>query len=84
MTVCARTVLQPDGSLLLALDPSVADLGACAYVVQSGADFANTFASLSAEDGGLISAGIVSVWMAAFGIKAVITVINGSTKNETA
>lgn len=63
--------------------PGVTDFSTCAFVVQSGADYGNNFMSLSAEDGGLISAGIVSVWMAAFGIKTVIAVIKGSSTNET-
>lgn len=76
-------VAQLDGSFFLKLDPSVTDVTTCTYVVQSGADVANSILNMSAEDGGLISAGLVSCWMAAWGIKAILAVINGSSGNET-
>lgn len=82
MTTCAIAVQQPDGSYFLKLDPSITDVSTCSYVVQSGADIANSLFNLSAEDGGLISAGLVSVWMAAWGIRAIVSVIRGS-ENET-
>ncbi|NMM27829.1 MAG: hypothetical protein HHJ12_11225 [Glaciimonas sp.] len=82
MATCAIAVLQPDGSYFLKIDPSVSDVTACTYVVQSGADVANSILSMSAEDGSLISVGLVSVWAAAWGMKAVINVVKGSS-NET-
>lgn len=79
MPICAVTVLQPDGSLLLALDPAVSDVSTCAYVVQSGAEVGGSILSLSIEDGGLISAGIVSCWALAWGIKSIINIVKGSS-----
>ena len=37
MAVCARAIQQPDGTLLLALDPTAQDLSTCPYVVEDGA-----------------------------------------------
>lgn len=83
MSTCAVAVQQTDGSYFLKLDPSITDVSTCTYVVQSGADIGNSLFSMSAEDGGLISVGIISCWSVAFGIKAVISVIKGSGSNET-
>jgi hypothetical protein len=82
MPVCARAVQQADGSLALVLDPSATDLTACAYVVQTGAELGNSLVSFSASDGALLSSGVISCWLAAYGIRSVIEVIKGPT-NET-
>jgi hypothetical protein len=79
MPVCARTIQQQDGSLLLALDPLATDFTACAYVVESGTEFGNSFFRMSAEDGAVFSAGLISCWMLAFGVRSVISIIRGST-----
>ncbi|MGZ8287956.1 MAG: hypothetical protein ACXWU7_02085, partial [Telluria sp.] len=79
MSVCARALLQPDGSYLLALDPTATDLTACTYVVQSGEDLSNSFTMMTAEDGGYFSAGLVTCWMTAYGIKAIIKILKGSS-----
>jgi hypothetical protein len=81
---CAIAEQQLDGSYLLKLAPAVTDVTTCSYVVQSGADIANSLFTMSAEDGGLISAGIVSVWSAAWGIKAILQIVKGSSENEKA
>jgi hypothetical protein len=78
MPVCARGVQQPDGSVLLALDPLATDFTACTYVVESGADLSNSFLLMTAQDGALFSSGIISVWAAAFWIRSIISVIKGS------
>lgn len=82
MPVCARAVQQSDGSLALVLDPAATDLTACPYVVETGAELGNTLLSLSPGDGALLASGVVSCWLAAYGIRSVINVIRGST-NET-
>lgn len=82
MPACARAVQQADGSLALVLDPSATDLSTCAYVVQTGAELGNSLVSFSASDGALLSSGVISCWVAAYGIRSVIEVIKGST-NET-
>lgn len=82
MPACARAVQQADGSLALVLDPSATDLSTCPYVVQTGAELGNSLVSFSASDGALLSSGVISCWLAAYGIRSVIEVIRGST-NET-
>lgn len=80
MAICARGVQQADGTVTLVLDPTAPDLSTCPYVVMSGAELANSLFSLSASDGGLLSTGIVSVWIAAYFIRSIINVIKGSTE----
>ena len=82
MPACARAVQQADGSFALVLDPSASDLSTCAYVVQTGAELGNSLVSFSASDGALLSSGVISCWLAAYGIRSLIEVIRGST-NET-
>lgn len=84
MATCAIAVLQADGSYLLAIDPSVTNISTCTYVVESGADIANSILNMSAEDGGLISGGLITVWVAAWGVRQIIAIFNqGSSSNET-
>lgn len=80
MPICARGVTQPDGTIGLVLDPTAPDLSKCPYVVQSGAEVANSLFSLSAEDGSLISVAIVSTWAVAWMAKALIKVVKGSSE----
>lgn len=75
MAMCARAVQLADGSLVLALDPTAPDLSACPYVVSSGAELANSLFSLTAVEGSYISAMIVSVWAAAWGVRSLIEVV---------
>lgn len=75
MAACARAVQQADGALVLVLDPAAPDLSTCPYVVSSGAELANSLFSLTAEDGAYVSMLIVSVWSAAWAIRAVINVV---------
>lgn len=88
MPVCLSTVQLPSttgqdgvvvpGQSLLALDPGQTNLSTCSYVVISGQEAGNGLLAMSAEDGALVSAGIVSCWAAAFAIKSIIRVIKGS------
>lgn len=75
MAACARAVQQPDGTLVLVLDPAAPDLSTCPYVVQSGAELANSLFNLTAADGSYISMLIVSVWVAAYCVRSVINVV---------
>lgn len=75
MAACARAVQQPDGTLVLVLDPAAPDLSTCPYVVQSGAELANSLFNLTAADGSYISMLIVSVWGAAYFARSVINVV---------
>lgn len=82
MPVCARAIQQPDGSAALVLDTTATDLSACAYVVQTGAELGNSLVSFTAQEGALLSSGVIAVWLAAYFIRGVIDVVQGST-NET-
>jgi hypothetical protein len=82
MAACARAVQQPNGSFLLELDPAATDLTACQYVVQSGAELGNNLLTMSVEDGAIASGLIIGCWVTAFGVKSVINVFRGSTKDE--
>lgn len=71
----------PDGEVFsLVLDLQTTDLSTCAYVVSTGAEVQASPFLLTVEDGGLISAALVSVWAAAFGIRAIIQIVKGSSE----
>lgn len=80
MAICAKGVQQADGSIVLQLDPTAPDLSACPYVVQSGAELANSLFSLTAEDGAHMSGAIVGVWACALVIRSIIQIIKGSSE----
>lgn len=80
MASCARGVQQPDGSIVLVLDPTAPDLSTCPYVVQSGAELSNSLFSLTAEDGAYVSASIIGCWVAAYLIRSVINVVRKGTE----
>jgi hypothetical protein len=72
MSVCARAIQQPDGTLLLALDPTVTDTSTCAYVVDTGASNAwRELGDMSIENAELIGACVGAVWAVAWGFKAI-------------
>lgn len=72
MPVCARAVQQPDGTLLLALDPTAPDLSACPYVVEDGASNAwRELGNMSIQDAELIGASVAVVWAIAWGFRAI-------------
>ncbi len=80
MPACAKAVQQPDGSLVLVLDPLATNLTSCTYVVESGAELANSLLNLTAQDGGLYAGGIISCWCVAYGIRSIISIIRSSEK----
>lgn len=80
MAACVRAIQQPDGSMALALDPAATDLTACAYVVESGAELSNSFLQMSAADGATYGAEVVTVWFAAFAVRAIIEVLKGNSE----
>lgn len=82
MPTCARAIQQADGSLALVLDPSATDVTACSYVVQTGPEVASSLVALSVEDGVQISTMIVATWAAAYGIRAVINVVQNSGASD--
>lgn len=78
MAVCARAIIQQDGSALMALDQTAQDLTTCQYVVESGAELGNSMLSMTATDGAIYSGEIVACWVAAFSIRAIAQIIKGS------
>lgn len=83
MGVCAKTVRQDDGTLLLALDPSVTDTSTCAYVVETGASNAwSELGNMSIQNAELIGAYVGVVWALAFGFKAIRKSISVNEEKE--
>lgn len=62
------------------IDTNASNVSTCAYVVQSGAEVANSPFALSAEEGAYLSAMVIGCWITAYVIRAVINVIKGSTE----
>lgn len=75
MASCAKSVVV-DGNQFLALDPSQTNLATCSFVVQSGPEA--SLLTLSAEDGAIFSGGLISCWLAAWGIRQIISILRGS------
>jgi hypothetical protein len=72
MSVCAKAIQQQDGSLLLALDPTITDTSTCAYVVDTGASNAwRELGNMSIGDAQVIAAYVGGVWAIAWGLKAI-------------
>lgn len=82
MAACVKAIQQPDGRLSLELDPTATDVTACQYVVMQGSEVGNSLLSMTAEDGAVASGLIVSCWIAAYGVRSVIAVFRGSSKDE--
>lgn len=78
MPACLKSQQLADGSLVLAIDPLATDLTACAYVVESGAELANSLVNLTAEDGGLYASYVIAVWIVAYGIRSIINIVRSS------
>lgn len=67
MSICARAVQQPDGSLLLALDPTNPNLATCPYVVETSSMSAWTeLGNLSIENAQEISVAVGVLWAVAW------------------
>lgn len=78
MAMCVKASPNPDGTLFFTPAPEVQDLSTCQYVLQSGAELANSLFSLTASDGALVSVAIISCWVTAYAIRSIIEVIKGS------
>ena len=77
MAVCARAIAQPDGTLLLALDPTVQDLSTCAYVVQDGATSAwQELGNLSIGNAHVIGLSVGLLWAGAYTIRLLARAID--------
>lgn len=79
MPVCLKTVVLADGNTVLALDPAATNLTACTYVAETGAELGNSLFNLTAQDGGIWAGGVISVWIAAYGIRSIISIVRSST-----
>lgn len=76
MTVCARAIQQPDGTLLLALDPTNTNLSTCAYVVEDGSSTAwRELGNLSLNDAQTIGFCVGLLWVGAWAFKTIGRVI---------
>lgn len=79
MPVCAIGKQQPDGTVVLVLDPLATNFASCTYVVETGSELSNSLLNMTAQDGAIYSGGIISVWLAAYFLQSIIQVIKGST-----
>ena len=83
MGVCAKAVQQPDGTLLLALDPAVTDTSTCAYVVETGASNVWTeLGNMSMQNAQEISAYVGFLWAIAWGLRAIRDAISLNEGNR--
>lgn len=84
MPICAKAVQQPDGTLLLALDPLVTDFSTCPYVVESGG--ANAWRELGnlTVDGAQQIGSAVGLFLAiAWGFKTLGRVVSSNPESES-
>lgn len=72
MAVCVQ--VQGTG-VLAVVSPQPADMSACAYVVQSAADYFNNPLLLSAQDGAAVGSAILLVWAGAYVVRAVLAAL---------
>lgn len=72
MPVCARAIQQPDGTLLLALDPTNQNLSTCQYLVEDGASNAwRELGNLSLQNAQEISVAVGLLWAMAWGFRTI-------------
>ena len=86
MAICAKAVQQPDGSYLLGLDPSITDFSTCAYVVETGGEWAiGSLLDLTPAQGTEIATYVIGVWALAWGFKQVARFFDGeeNVQNES-
>lgn len=78
MAICVQV---NSDNTLSAVSPQPADLGTCAYVVTTSAEYTNNPLALSAQDGAVISTAILLVWAGAYAVRAILSALN--TSDET-
>lgn len=72
MPVCARAIQQPDGTLLLALDPANTNLATCPYVVEDGASNAwRELGNMSLDNAQEIGFSVGLLWIGAWAFKTI-------------
>lgn len=77
---CAMVVYS--GAEYLKVQEATQYYSTCKAGGQCGGEAVNNPFALTAEEGALISAMVVSCWASAWAIRAVINVVKGSTQNE--
>lgn len=83
MATCARAVQQPDGTYLLALDPSITQVSTCAYVVQTGGELAlGSLLDLTPDQSLLISQYVAGLWALAWTFKQVAHSLKGNENEQ--
>lgn len=86
MPVCARVIQQPDGALVLALDPAASDLSSCAYVVETGSATSawSELGNLTIPQAQQVGMGVVLVWAIAWTFRVLAKSISSfeSSQNE--
>lgn len=85
MAVCAKTLQQQDGTLLLALDPAQTNLATCAYVVETGtASGWRELGELTVADANVIGTYVGVVWAVAWAFRAIgkSIFLNESSQND--
>lgn len=83
MPVCVKAIPQPDGSLVLALDPTSTNLASCPYVVESGASNAwRELSNLSVSDAQQLGLAIGLFWSIAWVFKTLGKSIPATTERE--
>lgn len=83
MPVCAQAIQQPDGSYLLAVNPSETNLATCPYVVESGAEYmSGPLPALSPNEALVISTAVAVLWAGAWCFRAVARSLNLGDRYE--
>lgn len=83
MSVCARAVQQPDGTLLLALDPTVTNFSTCPYVVESGGNNAwRELGNMSVDGAQQIGLAVGLFWAISWGFKTLGRVVSSNPESE--
>ncbi|HTD06234.1 hypothetical protein [Undibacterium sp.] len=83
MAICVSASTNPDGSLKLVPEPDKTDLSTCSYVLQSGAEVAeSSLANLTPAQGLEISMAVCALWALAWGIKQVANTLKGNANEE--
>jgi len=84
MPVCAKAIQQPDGTLLLALDPANTNLSTCQYQVDDGASNAwRELGNMSLSDAQTVTIAVGVMWASAWAFKAIGRAIGPASSHES-
>lgn len=73
MALCVQ--VNSDNSLS-AVSPQPADMGTCAYVVTTSAEYTNNPLALNAQDGAVIGSAILLCWAGAYVVRAILAALS--------